>query len=80
MTSGIFNTERRAIVVAEIEPGKIAVQVLLAAVLIGALPAPLEDVEIAFNRVGADRTIRHGNVFARTVYLLAALSFPRDLN
>jgi hypothetical protein len=42
---------RNAIAVAKLELRKIAVQVLLAAMLINALHAALEDAEIAFHRV-----------------------------
>ena len=80
MTSGIFHTKRRAIVVAEIKFSEIAVTVLLTAMQIGALPAPLENAEIALNREGVDRAIRHGNVFALTVFLSAALSIHRNLH
>ena len=51
---GIFNSERRAVAVTEIELGEIAVQVLLAAPLIDALHPALEDAEIAFDGVGVD--------------------------
>ena len=60
---GIVHAERDAVVVAEIKLRKIAVQVLLAAVLIDAAHAALEDREIVFNRVGVDR--RRGRIRSR---------------
>jgi hypothetical protein len=50
-------TKRCARVVAEIELGKVAVQVLFLAVLIHALHAALEDRVIALDRVGVDRDV-----------------------
>lgn len=53
-TLAVLTAKLRAVAVAEIELRKIAVKVLLAAMLIDALHAALEDAEIALNRVGAD--------------------------
>lgn len=50
----IANTKLSAIVVAEIELGEVAEQVLLSAVLVDAFHAALEDREEAFNRVGVN--------------------------
>ena len=47
-----------AVVVAELELGRIAVQVALGAMLIDALHAPLEDAEIALDGVGVDLVTR----------------------
>lgn len=58
----------------EIELGKIAVKVLLAAVLVRALHAALEDAEIAFDRVSVDRRIVITDVLASFVVRTAAFS------
>lgn len=55
---------RLAIVVAEVEFCKIAVQMVLAAVLIDALHSTLEDREEAFDGVGVDGGINLRDVFA----------------
>ena len=47
------------IVVPELEFGRVAVQVLLGAMLVDALHAPLEDREVALNRVRVDRAATH---------------------
>ncbi len=52
----VIDTPRHAVGIAEIELRQIAVQVLLAAMLVHALHAALENAVVAFNRVGADRT------------------------
>lgn len=49
-----MDAEFYTIVVAEVELGKVAVQVLLSAVLIDTLHAPLEGAEEALNGVGMD--------------------------
>lgn len=48
----VFDPKRRAVVLAKIELGKVAMQMLLTAVLIDALHAALEDAEVALDRVG----------------------------
>jgi len=45
---GIADAKRNAVIVAEIELGKVAVQMLLGTVLIDATHAALEDREVAF--------------------------------
>ena len=54
----IVNAKRDAVGIAEIEFGQVAVQVLLAAVLIDALHAALEDREVTFDRVRGDFAAR----------------------
>ena len=49
---------RGAVVVAEIKLGDVALKVLLAYVVVRADKAALEDREVAFHRVGGDRTAR----------------------
>jgi hypothetical protein len=51
---GVVHAQPDPVVVAEIELGEVAVEVLLAAVLVDALHAPLGDREVAFRRVGVD--------------------------
>src|SRR3954471_16617710 len=51
----IVHTQRDAVVVAELELGHVAVQVLLVAVLVDALHPALEDREVALDRGGVDR-------------------------
>lgn len=48
----IVSAERLTVAVAEIELGHVAVEMLLGAMLVHALHAPLEDAEIAFDGVG----------------------------
>src|SRR5579863_1932811 len=48
----VVNAKRRTLIVAEIKFSKIALQVLLADVVIGADDAALEDGEISFNAIG----------------------------
>jgi hypothetical protein len=67
VTLGVLDAKRGAVVVAEIELGKVAVQVLHAAVLIDALDAALEDRELALNRVRVDRAILKADVLALTM-------------
>ena len=50
----VFDAESRAAVVAEIELGEVAVQVGLAAMLIDAVHAALEDREHVLDGVGVD--------------------------
>lgn len=56
-TFGILNTDCRAVAVAEIELREIAMQVLLAAELVHAPHAALEDREIAFDLVSAETVL-----------------------
>jgi len=51
---GVVDAERDPVIVAEIELGKIAVDVLFGAMLVGALHAPLEHAEIVLDGVGVD--------------------------
>ena len=51
---GIFDAKARAVAIAEIELGEIAMQVSFAAMLIDALHAALEDREEAFDGVGVN--------------------------
>ena len=51
-TGFIIPAQRLTMIVAEVILGKVAMQVLLAAMLIDALHAALEETEIAFDRVG----------------------------
>src|SRR5690606_16137101 len=55
---GIIYAKGDAVAVAEIELGKVAVQVLLGDVLVDALHAALEDRIVAFDRVGVDAATR----------------------
>ena len=50
----IVDAERGAVIVAEIKLRQIAVQVLLAAVLVDAAHSTLEHREVAFDRIGRD--------------------------
>src|SRR5258708_678475 len=59
---GIFNPKSNAIAIAEIEFGKIAVQVVVAAMLIDTFHTAFEDREEALDGVGM-----HGPIFARNV-------------
>jgi hypothetical protein len=69
-TLHIVNTKADAIAIAEIELGKISVQVFLAAMLVDALHAALEDRIVAFNGVGVNFA---ANIFfAAVVYALMA--------
>lgn len=54
----VINAEGDTVIVAEFVLGKIAVQVLLGAMLIDALHAALEDAEYAFDGVGVDAVLR----------------------
>lgn len=53
-TRGVVHVQRRAVVVTELVLRQIAVQVLLAAVLVHALHAALEDAEVALDGVRVD--------------------------
>src|SRR5580693_7722031 len=53
-TFHVIYAEPNAIAIAEIVLGEITMQMLLAAMLVDALHAALENREIAFNRVGGD--------------------------
>ena len=61
------DVESGAVVVTELELGKVAVQVLFAAMLVDTLHAALEDAEITFNRVAVDRVVARIHILARTV-------------
>jgi len=63
----IVNPVGDTVVVAELELGDVAVQVLLAAVLIDALHAALEDGEVAFDRVRVDGLVVAVHVLACAV-------------
>jgi hypothetical protein len=54
---GIIAAERSAIIIPELIFGQIAVQMLLATVLIDTLHAALEDAEIALHGVAVDAAI-----------------------
>ncbi len=54
MALGVGDFERRATIVAEIELGKVAMQVSLAAMLIDADHAALEHGKDVLNRIGVD--------------------------
>jgi hypothetical protein len=71
----VIYAEPDAIAIAEIEFGKIAVQVFFAAMLIDAFHATFEDREIAFNCVGVDDP---AHVFANAVIdgLVHPIFFP----
>src|SRR6266849_6422874 len=58
---------RLAMVVAEVELGEVAVQVIVRAVLIDALHAALEDREEAFDGIGVNGRIERGDIFALAV-------------
>jgi len=60
----IFNAKRAALVVPEIEFGKIAFQMLLADMVIGASDSAFHDRKVAFNRIGVNVA---ANVFANAV-------------
>ncbi len=66
-TPHVVNFQRCSVVATEIELGKVAVQVWLAAVRIDALHAALEDRELALNRIRVDRAILKADVLALTV-------------
>ncbi len=63
----IFHAERNAIVVAEVELRKVAVQVVMGAVLIDALHAALEHGEKALHGVGVELRILRADVFLPAV-------------
>src|SRR5437899_1255287 len=63
----IFDAERLAIAIAEIEFSKVAVQVIVPAMLIDALHAALEDREKAFDGVGMHGAIFEGNILSNHV-------------
>ena len=50
----VVNAKSFTLVVAKVEFGKIALQVLLADLVVHAVNAALHDREVAFNRVGMD--------------------------
>lgn len=56
-TTAIVDTVRDAVVIPKLELGKVAVQMLLAAMLINALHGALEDAEIALDGVAVDRAV-----------------------
>ena len=73
---GITNAKGNPSTIPEIELGKIAVQMPFGAMLVHALHAPLEDAEIAFNRV---RMSLAAPIFALVVANDAVLcEFPSD--
>ena len=74
----IVNTQRDAVVVAELELGHVAVEVLLAAMLVIALHAALEDREEAFDGVCVDRRILGIDVLAAGVVDAAVARESRD--
>ena len=55
-TLDVVYAKPNAVTIAEIELGKIAVQMPLAAMLIDAFHAALEDAVVTFNCIGMDRT------------------------
>lgn len=71
--SRIVHPKRNTVLLAEIELGKITVQMALAGVLIGALHAAFKDAEEALDRVGVDRPVLKVNVFLLTVAHYAML-------
>src|SRR5689334_8852701 len=66
-TLHILDAETHARVVSELELGKVAVQMHLAAMLVNAFHAALEDAEIAFNRVRVLLAIIKADVLTRTM-------------
>ena len=48
----VIDAKRRTLVIAKVEFGKVALQMLLADVVIRSDDAPFEDREVALNRVG----------------------------
>ena len=73
----IIHAERGACVVTKIELREIAVQMLLAAVLINALHAALKNREVAFNRISGHVA---ANVFLATmIYSFVAGKFSAKL-
>src|SRR4051794_7135572 len=66
-TLHILDAETHARVVSELELGKVAVQMHLAAMLVNALHATLEDAEIAFDRVGMHGVVRKADILAAAV-------------
>ena len=55
--SHVIHAKGNAVVIAEIKLSEIAVQMLLAAMLVGAFHAALEDAEIVLDGVGVDHRI-----------------------
>src|SRR4051812_18942571 len=66
-TYAVIYTERDAVVIAELELGQIAVQMLLIATLVDALHATLEQAEVTFNSVGVDRSVLKRDVLTDAV-------------
>src|SRR3954454_18317655 len=66
--SAIVNAKRDAVVVAELELGQIAAQVLLVAMLVDAFHAALEEPEIAFDGIGMN-----GGIFKRNILSYAVI-------
>src|SRR6185437_1885393 len=64
---GIFDAVRLPIVVAEVELGHIALQMIVRAMLIDALHAALEDREEAFDGIGVNVAVHRRNVLALAV-------------
>lgn len=82
---GIAEAERNAVIVAEVELGKVAMQMLLTALLVDAAHAALEDGEHALDGVGGDGAILRVNILLDAVQggavergLLAELAVPRS--
>jgi hypothetical protein len=63
----IVYAKRDAVVIAEVEFSKVAVQVIVSAVLIDALHAALEDRKETFDGIGVDTAVGKLNVFPETV-------------
>lgn len=63
----VINTQGHAVTIAEIELGKVAVQMVMAAMLVDALHAALEYRKEAFDGIGVQGLICLGDIFADTV-------------